>query len=100
MQALIKELMKKDQQRFVHLNCGMETVTTSAKMAQALRQRASNLPAALGIVLRSTPAVSTFSWISRVFASFRGVTQADKDALAAPSKVYDEVYGVIVSKQE
>ena len=89
MQALIKELMKEDQNRFLHLNCGLEVVTTSAEMAQALRARASKMPAALGIVLGSLPVVLQFSRVYQFFAPFGGVTlKADKD-VPASSKLYD-----------
>ena len=82
--------MKDDDKRFLHLNCGLETVTTSAEMAQALRARASNLPAALGIFLSSFPMVSKFSWVSQFLTPLGRVTlKADEDALAASSKVYD-----------
>ena len=85
MQALIEELMKENQESFLHLNCGLETVTTSAEMAEALRARASKLPAALGIALRSIPMVSSLTPLLGVS------TQVDKDALAAPSNVYEQI---------
>ena len=82
--------MKKDQNRFLHLNCGLEVVTTSAEIAQALRARASKMPAALGIVLGSLPVVLQFSRFYQFFAPFGGVTlKADKDVVPASSKLYD-----------
>ncbi|KAH7622331.1 putative ATP-binding protein [Nannochloris sp. 'desiccata'] len=80
--ALLEELMKEDEARFLHLNCGLETVTTSAEMAEALRARATKLPAALGIPLRSIPEVLKISWISQLLAVW-GFPQVDKDAVAA-----------------
>lgn len=93
--ALLEELMKKDQARFLHLNCGLETVTSSNLMAQALRERASKLPAAVGVALRSLPAISKFSWFFSILPAswwegFPSV-KVDKGAVAAPSKVYDLV---------
>ncbi|KAG7673396.1 hypothetical protein KSW81_006609 [Nannochloris sp. 'desiccata'] len=87
--ALLEELMKEDEARFLHLNCGLETVTISAEMAEALRARATKLPAALGIPLRSIPEVLKISWISQLLAVWV-FPQVDKDAVAASSKVYDE----------
>ncbi|KAL4527431.1 hypothetical protein Ndes2526B_g08881 [Nannochloris sp. 'desiccata'] len=93
--ALIEELMKENPERFLHLNCGLKPVTTSAEMAQALRGRASKLPAALGIALRNIPVASKSSWVSQliswVSAPWGNTMQVDKDALAAASKVYDQI---------
>ena len=101
MQALVKELMKDDQKRFLHLNCGLEVVTTSAEMAQALRARASKMPAAVGIVLGSLPVVLQFSWVYQFFASFGGVTlKADKDVVPASSKVYDGLRELLSGSKE
>jgi len=87
--------MKENPERFLHLNCGLKPVTTSAEMAQALRGRASKLPAALGIALRNIPVVSKSSWVSQLISWVSapwGITmQVDKDALAAASKVYDQI---------
>ena len=91
MQALLeKGLMKEDQNRFLHLNCGLEVVTTSAEMAQLLRSLAIKFPVACEIDLRSITMLSIFSWISRFVPPLLGLTtQADKDALAAASRMFD-----------
>ena len=97
MQAFIKELMKEDEARFLHL---YDFFKTPAEMAQALRKLASKLPAAVGIDLRSLQMVSKFSWVSQFLTLLWGLTtRVDKDALAAASTVYVEVRELL-SKNE
>jgi hypothetical protein len=80
-QAFLKELMKEDQQRFLHLNNGLEFLASSAEMAQALRVRAVKLPAAVGADFRKIPVVSKSSWFPQFSTPLSGVTtQADENA--------------------